>query len=78
MTNWRRVKRIHNKHVKKLKVGCRDHPGIITELNVSRDPWSSDVMIKSLLDGVEESCGIMHCGPEPLTKETALRMVTEK
>lgn len=52
--------------------GCRGHPGIVTEVNWARySPYDSDCSITSLIDGVEESCSIYHCGPEPISKEVA-------
>lgn len=52
--------------------GCRGHPGQIIELNWDRSsPHGSDCAIRSLIDGVEESCSIFHCGPQAISKEHA-------
>lgn len=73
----RKSKKRVNSQAKKLAMfsfveGCRGHPGILVEKRVCRrDPYGSDVSIKSLLDGIEESCSILHCAPDPLTGEYA-------
>ena len=67
----RKVKRVVNKRVRALNEagyawGCRGHPGEVTELNwYPNYPYSSDCTIKSLIDGVEESCSMFHCNPQP-------------
>jgi hypothetical protein len=81
MTHWRKIKNRMNYYHKKLVVGqyaegCRGHPGIIIEKwFCPTDPYGCSVEIKSLVDGVEESCSMLHCAPRPIaSKELAERM----
>lgn len=79
--NRRKQKSRLNHQAKRLNCfsfveGCRGHPGILMEKNICRrDPHGSDVTIRSLIDGVYESCSILHCSPSPITGEYA-RWVT--
>lgn len=54
-------------------LGCRGHPGIIQNKVIRpQDIHGSDLDVVSLLDGVEGSCSIYHCSPDPISKEWAL------
>lgn len=81
------MKRKIKKNIKKLAsklpvgayaIGCRGHAGTIIERHYN-PRWGycalmgSDVVIKSLVDGVQESCSLRYCAPEPITQEDALR-----
>ena len=80
--NWRKVKSVIKKKAQRLipnvtyVIGCRGHPGIVIERNYWYN-WShqslcgADVAIKSLVDGIEESCSIWHCSPMVISKEEA-------
>lgn len=53
-------------------IGCRGHPGIVIETDYgSGICWGEDFTLKSLVDGVEESCSLYHCGLDKLTKQQA-------
>lgn len=79
----RQSKRIIKARSKSLRVGkyargCRGHPGIVIERNYDPnytytpiDLFGVDVIIKSLVDGIEESCSIKHCNPEPMDENSA-------
>lgn len=75
--NRRSSKKRMNVKAKKLAlnsfaIGCRGHVGIIIEKSVTpRDPHGASVTILSLIDGVEESCSMLHCSPSPVTGEYA-------
>ena len=88
--NWdpRKIKKIIKWRAAQLApnhayaMGCRGHPGLVIERNY--DPrWShwalcgADVSIKSLVDGIEESCSIWHCAPMAISKEEAERRAEE-
>ena len=52
--------------------GCRGHPGVVIETYFSdQDWWGDSVTVKSLIDDVEESCSLMHCGVWPMSKAQA-------
>ena len=76
-THMRRTKRIVGRRAKRLALhsyakGCRGHVGVIIEKNHYFDyPYESDVLIRSIVDGVVESCSIFHCAPVPVTVEYA-------
>lgn len=55
----RRTKRLA---MNSFAMNCRGHPGVITE------KYYNDVSITSLIDGVESSCSIYHCNPDPLSR----------
>ncbi len=55
----RRTKRLA---MHSFAMNCRGHPGVITE------KYYNDVSITSLIDGVESSCSIYHCNPDPITR----------
>lgn len=66
---WRR----HARNSVGLKVGaycigCRGHPGIVTKVSWGYNPFDSDFEVKSLVDGIEESCSVYHCGFYPYPK----------
>ena len=79
----RKIKRIHNKRARLLRVGnyalgCRGHPGVIVTASIfTNDFWGSDIQIKSLVDDIVESCSIMHCAPTPLKKDNAIAMAVD-
>lgn len=82
---WRKQKRRVKSLAKKLipnvtyAMGCRGHPGLVVKKDYHPDDhrtWvlmGADVEIKSLVDGVEESCSVYHCVPHIITKEEAER-----
>jgi hypothetical protein len=81
--NWRKKKRAAIKEARALRLGnyafgCRGHPGIVVETNFNprintqyKHIFNWDVCIKSIIDGVVESCSVYNCAPEPTTKEYA-------
>lgn len=75
--NRRKDKHRHNYQARMLKfgtyaMGCRQHPGVVVETEIyPSDIWGSSIGIKSLVDGVVESCSLMHCSPDPIPKELA-------
>jgi hypothetical protein len=86
--NWRKVKRVIKQRAKKLTPGmsyawgCRGHPGLVIERNYwpgwsHSDLYSADVVIRSLVDGVEESCSIFSCAPMAIPEEEAKRRASE-
>jgi hypothetical protein len=86
--NWRKTKKSIKKRAASLiphvsyALGCRGHPGLVIERNYwpdwsLRDLYGSDVVIKSLVDGIEESCSIYSCAPQALSKEEAFRRAEE-
>lgn len=74
----RRIKSLAKKLIpnKTYVLGCRGHPGLLVKKEYFGD-WKlgdlmgSDVEIKSLVDGCEESCSIYHCVPTIITKAEA-------
>ncbi len=77
--NRRKAKHRHNRLARECRwghyaLGCRGHPGIIVETHVyPGDIWGSSIVIKSLIDGVEESCSLMNCVPERISHDEAMR-----
>lgn len=72
--DWRRF-RINSSgiHAGAYAWGCRGHPGVVTAVSWDRsNPWSSDCRIKSVIDGVEESCSIYHCAPQAISRTAAM------
>ena len=70
----RRIKSLAKKLIPNVThvMGCRGHPGLVVAKNYhDSDLFGADVDIKSLVDGVEESCSIYHCVPEIITAEEA-------
>jgi hypothetical protein len=66
--NFQRKRCAWGKYVR----GCRGHPGIVIETWFSdADIHGNSVDIRSLVDGEEESCSLLHCSPTPMTKERA-------
>ena len=85
---WRKVKRVIKRRAKSLipnvsyALGCRGHPGLVIEKSYwpnwgVRDLYGSDVIIKSLVDGIEESCSIFNCAPVTISWEEAERRLME-
>ena len=86
--NWRKIKKIIKWRGKQLTpnisyaLGCRGHPGLVVE-RCYNPRWSrqnlygADVAIKSLVDGVEESCSLWHCSPEAISKQEAEKRAEE-
>jgi hypothetical protein len=82
--DWRKTKSVIKWRAKQLipnvsyALGCRGHPGLVITRNYDPD-WShwqlygADVEIRSLVDGVEESCSIFHCAPQAISKAEAFR-----
>lgn len=76
----RRVKSLAKKLIPNVTyaMGCRGHPGLVVKKDYEPD-WpvghlmGADVEIKSLIDGIEESCSIYHCVPTLITREYAER-----
>ncbi|SRR5258706_15641119 len=73
----RKTKRIVNQLRKKAGYGkfcldCRGHPCIVTEVEFySSDLYGNGIIVKSLLDGIEGSCSLLYCRPDPLTESQA-------
>ncbi len=56
----------------KIVEACNYHPSIVTRLYYDGNRvWSGDIDVKSLIDGRESACSLLHCGIVPLTKEEA-------
>jgi len=63
VANWLRKKCGWGKYVE----SCRGHPGIVVKTCFPiGDLWGDSVDIKSLVDGVVESCSLRHCGIYPM------------
>ena len=74
----RRVKSLAKKLIPNVTyaMGCRGHPGLVVQKDAffDSDIHGAGVEIKSLVDGIEESCSIFHCCPQPIDKEYALEL----
>jgi hypothetical protein len=86
--NWRKVKSVIKARAKSLTPhvsyawGCRGHPGLVIERNywpgwTHQQLYGADVVIKSLIDGIEESCSIWHCAPMAMSREDAEQRAAE-
>ena len=70
----RKTKRAVNQLRKKAGYGkyvldCRGHPSQVIEVEFySSDLYGNGIIVKSLLDGVEGSCSLLYCRPDPLTE----------
>lgn len=82
--NWRKVKSVIKWRAARLipnityAMGCRGHPGLVVKR--CYDPnwplaalYGADVEIKSLVDGVVESCSIFNCAPQAISRDYAER-----
>lgn len=81
MKKNRKLKRELNHLHKQLSFGkyfidCNHEPCIVTENLIYPElPYHSNIIGRRLLSGQETSCSIMHCDPQPISKELALEMV---
>lgn len=76
-TDRRKVKRRVNwlrKHAGfgKYVIDCRGHPCIVTEVErYTDDLYGNGIYVKSLIDGSPNSCSLLHCAPQPISKQRA-------
>lgn len=56
----------------KYVIDCRYHPCLVTGTEFyHQDTWGNGIFVTSLITGTPNSCSLMHCGIEPITKEQA-------
>ena len=69
----RRVRNLYKKlATNSFAIGCRGHPGVVVDKCFSyQDIHGAEVGIVSLMDGVESSCSVFHCSPDPICGDYA-------
>jgi hypothetical protein len=61
----------------KYVIDCRYHPCLVVETDFYHgDTWGNGIGVTSLITGAPNSCSLMHCGIEPITKKQAETYVT--